>query len=401
MNETASAVALARTLRYRLRVQSSPSSDPNYRRPAGTASIRLRRIATNVIIIIALSGCSTIEYYRHALAGQFEIWRKQESITALLKRDTLAAGLREKLIYSVNARDFAFERLALPDNGSYRDYVNLGRDFVIWNVFATGELSLVPVESCYPLVGCFDYRGFFAQERANRYAQELRQQGHDVFVGGVAAYSTLGWLDDPVLSSILKWEKARIAEIIFHELAHQQLYVKDDTSFNESFAMTVAMAGLQLWIPLQSGDLVKLEREQAQERQFIAFILQFKSELENIYTSALPDLEKRLAKKEVFARIDAEYKSLKVSWNGDSSYDEWMRIDLNNAKIASVSTYHDHVAAFMSILEQHDNDFAAFYAAVGKIAQLESTERMACLSAITEGRSAYGTTCPGKIVSRH
>ena len=354
---------------------------------------RLCRFAATVIMVIVISGCSTIEFYRLALTGQFEIWRKQESISALLARDTLATDLRNKLMYAVSARNFAFDRLALPDNGSYRDYVNLERDFVIWNVFATPELSLVPIESCYPFVGCFDYRGFFAEQHAKHYAENLKRQGNDVFIGGVAAYSTLGWLDDPILSSILKWEKARIAEIIFHELAHQQLYLKDDTSFNESFAMTVAMAGLQLWIPLQRGDLAKLETEQARERQFIALVLRFRSELEKVYLSDLSDHDKRVAKNEILAHLDAEHKLLKVSWNGDSSYEEWMRIDLNNAKIASVSTYHDHVTGFMSILEQLNHDFSAFYAAVGRLAKLAPAERAACLSAISKVGSTYGPSC--------
>ncbi len=353
----------------------------------------LRRFIAVLSVVIATSGCSTIEYYRHALSGQIEIWRKQEPIAAILARDTLATGLRDKLVYAVNARDFAFDRLELPDNGSYRDYVDLERDFVIWNVFVAPELSLVPIESCYPLIGCFDYRGFFAEERAKRYAENLRQQGYDVFIGGVSAYSTLGWLDDPILSSTLKWEKARIAEIIFHELAHEQLYVKDDTTFNESFAMTVATAGLQLWIPLQRGDLSKVEIERAREEQFVALVLRFRTELENVYASAISDPDKRTAKKDVLARLDAEYKLLKASWDDDSSYDDWMGSDLNNAKIASVSTYHDHVAAFISILKQHEYNFSTFYAAVHRLAKLEPMERSACLNAITKAKSAHGTNC--------
>lgn len=375
-----------------------PGSKPIDRWSSLPAFARLCHFLATVLMVIATSGCSTIEYYRHALTGQFEIWRKQEPISELLTRDTLATDIREKLMYAVSARNFAFGRLALPDNGSYRDYVNLERDFVIWNVFATPELSLVPNESCYPFVGCFDYRGFFAEAHAKRYAENLRRQGNDVFIGGVAAYSTLGWLDDPTLSSILKWEKARIAEIIFHELAHQQLYVKDDTSFNESFAMTVAMAGLQLWIPLQGGDLAKLETEQARERQFIALVLRFRSELEKVYLSDHSDHDKRMAKNEILASLDAEYKLLKVSWNGDTSYDEWMRIDLNNAKIASVSTYHNHVAGFMTILEQHNYDFSAFYTAVEQLAKLEPAERVACLSAISKVDNTYGPSC-SKIIN--
>lgn len=385
--------ATSRRALSRIRPIVRPGFRLSARWPPYSSCAALRYLAAIVLMVSTISGCSTVAYYRHALAGQFEIWRKQEPISALLAHDTLASDLRDKLTYAVHARDFAFDRLALPDNGSYRAYVDLKRDFVIWNVFATPELSLVPLESCYPFVGCFDYRGFFVEQHAKRYAENSKREGSDVYIGGVSAYSTLGWLDDPILSSILKWEKTRIAEIIFHELAHQQLYVKDDTSFNESFAMTVAMAGLQLWIPLQQGDLVKLETAQARERQFIALVLRFRGELEKVYSSSHSDRDKRVEKNEILAHLDAKYELLKASWNDDMSYDEWMRTDMNNAKIASVTTYHDHVAGFMSILKQHNHDFPAFYAAVERLAKLEPAERAACLSAFSNAGSTNRPNC--------
>ncbi|MCZ6664479.1 MAG: aminopeptidase [Gammaproteobacteria bacterium] len=345
----------------------------------------MRELVLALIFTTTLSGCSTMAYYRHALTGQFEIWRNQEPIEVLLERDTLSPALREKLNYAVNARDFAFERLALPDNGSYRDYVDLKRDFVVWNVFATPELSLTPVQWCYPFAGCFGYRGFFDEDRAMRRAEALETEGFEVYIGGVSAYSTLGWLDDPVLSSILNREKPRIAEIIFHELAHQRLYVKDDTTFNESFALTVATAGLRFWIPAQNGNLAEFTEDQQREREFITLILRFREKLETLYSSDEPDDKKRKIKRGVFTDLIAEYRSLKATWNGDSSYDEWMGTDLNNAKIASISTYHDHANAFMSILERYDYDFTAFYIAVENLAAFEPSERTACLSALTKG----------------
>lgn len=345
----------------------------------------MRELALALIFITTLGGCSTMAYYRHAFTGQLEIWRNQESIEVLLEDDTLSPTLREKLNYAVNARDFAFERLALPDNGSYRDFVDLKRDFVVWNVFATPELSLTPVDWCYPFAGCFGYRGFFDEDRAMRRAEALGKEGFEVYVGGVSAYSTLGWLDDPVLSSILNREKPRIAEIIFHELAHQRLYVKDDTTFNESFAMTVATAGLRLWIPIQTGNLAEIAEGQQRERDFIKLILRFRGKLETLYSSDESDDKKRTTKRSIYTELIAEYRLLKGTWNGDSSYDEWMWTDLNNAKIASISTYHDHANAFMSILERYEYDFTAFYNAVENLAALQPVERTACLNALSKG----------------
>jgi predicted aminopeptidase len=302
------------------------------------------------------------------------------------------------LAYAVEVRDFAFDRLALPDNGSYRDYVRLDRDFVVWNVFVTPKLSLDPIQFCYPFLGCFGYRGFFSQDRAKHYTKKLTQQGHDVFMGGVAAYSTLGWFDDPLLSSIIRREKTGIAELIFHELAHQKLYVKDDTSFNESFAMAVASAGLRLWIPLQGGDLSKFELQKSREKQFIELLLHFKDRLNEIYESNLPDHEKLSAKENTILSLKGAYESLKVTWDGDPSYDAWMQSGLNNAKIASVSTYHNYVNAFTSIFEAHGRDFSEFYNRVGVLAKFSQKERRACLQALLNAPDSAITKCP-KIVA--
>jgi len=368
----------------------SETTNPIIHTSLPTRFLRFTAVCAGGAII---SACSALDYHRHALSGQFEIWRKQVPVTQFLEENELSVETRDKLTYAIQARDFAFSRLALPDNGSYRDYVRLNRDFVVWNVFATPQLSLDPIQFCYPLFGCFSYRGFFSEDRADRYAKKLRQEGHDVFIGGVAAYSTLGWFDDPLLSSIIERDKTSIAEIIFHELAHEQIYVKDDTSFNESFAMAVASAGLRLWIPLQGGDLSEFKLQQNREKQFIGLLLHSKGQLKENYESDLTDSEKLSGKKNIILSLKEEYKLLKDSWQGDPSYDRWIQTGLNNAKMASVSTYHDHVIAFTSIFDANGQDFSEFYIRVGRLAKLAPQERKVCLQALAKASASATTRC--------
>lgn len=331
------------------------------------------------MLSMLISGCASPGYYGHLLAGQFRIWRDREPIERLLEAGTLPTTTAHRLRYAVRARAFAFDALALPDNGSFRDYVDLQRDFVIWNVFAAPELSLEPFQSCYPFAGCFSYRGFFTQERARHYAAAMKRKGFDVYVGGVAAYSTLGWLDDPILSSMLNRDEARVAEIIFHELAHERLYVPDDTSFNESFAMSVATTGLARWLPVQGGDFKVFESAQRRHEEFIQLMLSAREALTQHFTSTATDVQKRLSKEAVYRQLREDYANLKASWSGEESYDVWMETELNNAKLASISTYHDHVGAFMSILARCDHDLRAFYQSVERLAGLPPTDRNSTL----------------------
>ena len=209
-------------------------------------AIAMRSLA-GLAIATTLSACSTVGYYAQALGGHVDLWRKQIAIDSLLSQPGLSAETREKLVLVQHARQFAFDRLGLPDNGSYRKYVELDRPSVVWNVFVAPPLALTANASCFPLLGCVVYRGYFQREAAERYAAQQRALGNDVFVGGVAAYSTLGWFADPVLSTFVHWSDSRLIDILFHELSHQLLYIADDSAFNEGFAMDVAQHGLSVW----------------------------------------------------------------------------------------------------------------------------------------------------------
>ena len=231
------------------------------------------------------------------------VMAKRHSIARLATDPTTPEALRLRLATVEQIRRFSVLHLGLPDNGSYRSYADLERDFVVWNVFASPEFSLQPLRWCYALVGCLNYRGYFKRRDAVKFASKLRAQGHDVFVGGVAAYSTLGWFKDPVLNTMLRWDDARLAEVIFHELAHQKLYVRGDTPFNEAFATAVAKIGVERWLEKDMATTVRqrFKQDQRHERAFVDLVLATRSRLKDLYASALVDSEMRQLKRELFA----------------------------------------------------------------------------------------------------
>lgn len=315
--------------------------------------------------------------------GHVELLLKRRPITEALSDDTLGPETKEKLRLVQKIRHFASVELKLPDNDSYRSFADIERRYVVWNVFATPALSLIPIESCFFVVGCLSYRGYYDEANAQAFADELRVAGHDVYVGGVAAYSTLGWFDDPVLNTMLYWDDRRLARLIFHELTHQLVYVKNDALFNESLATSFADIGLQRWLlapennTLSQNDSVELDK--ARELDFIQMILGAQRRLDGLYASESSIEIKRKNKAAIFAELLREYEQFKNKWAGYNGYDDWMLKDLNNAKIASVVTYHSYDKSFQHLLQQVDNELPRFIKQVKAIANLGAKERHACL----------------------
>lgn len=200
-----------------------------------------------LLAVLLLNGCSSAAYYGQLAEGQWQLLRARQPVEQVVADPATSAQLRARLEHASQARVFASQQLKLPDNRSYRVYADIGRPYVVWNVFATPELSLQPVTHCFPIAGCVAYRGYYQQGAARGAAALMRQEGMDAYVGGVEAYSTLGWFDDPILSSMVGWSEERLATLIFHELAHQRFYVQDDTEFNESFASFVEQEGTRQW----------------------------------------------------------------------------------------------------------------------------------------------------------
>lgn len=332
-------------------------------------------------IMVTLSGCADLAYYRQAAAGQWELWQARRPVTAVLADATTSPELRQRLEIAQALRDFATTELALPDNSSYRDYSDLQRTWVVKNVFAAPELSLEPRQWCFLVVGCLSYRGYFDAEAADRLAAELRAAGDDVYVANIIAYSTLGWFEDPLLNTFIHWPTGRLAELMFHELAHQRLYIADDTAFNEAFATAVGQLGAERWLK-QRGTMRERQECAADLRrreQFVQLTAETREQLAALYASPRSDSEKRAGKQRILEELRERYQALKQDWGGHAGYDRWFAQNLNNAKLAGVSTYHRQVPAFLALFEREGQDFARFYQAAEAIGRLPPVERQARL----------------------
>lgn len=343
---------------------------------------RVLRILFPGVLLLLLSGCSGVSYYSQLASGQLQLLRAREPVADVLADPSRDPILRAHLAQSQKARTFASQQLHLPDNQSYRLYADIGRPFVVWNVFATPEFTLTPQNHCFPIAGCVAYRGYYSQSAARGEAALQRLQGMDVSIGGVEAYSTLGWFNDPILSSMMGWGDERLATLIFHELAHQRFYVKDDTEFNESFATFVEQEGTRQW--RASRGLAPENRAQAQRRdQFIQLILDTRTRLEKLYALPLPPDTMRQRKAAEFERLRSEYRQLRNSrWSGDKRYDAWINAPMNNARLLPFGLYDQWVPAFVALFRQVDGDWVKFYAAVERLGALPAEERKAALKAL-------------------
>jgi len=354
------------------------SAEPGTRRDGLAGHLNKPLVVFGVLLwALALSGCETLRYYGQAIQGQYRILKKRQPIAEIIADPQAPDSLREKLAFILAVRRFAETELHLPVKNNYLTYVDLQRPYVAWNVFAAPEFSLVPDTWCYPLVGCAAYRGYFSEKNARAYAEKLSQQGRDVYVGGVTAYSTLGWFDDPVLSTFIQNSKAASAALIFHELAHQILYVKDDTAFNESFATTVEQEGLRRWqLTSEASRLYHDYRLQYRRWQsFVQLILKYRKLLESLYQTDAPAPDKREKKASIFTELREEFNRRKAGGTDWSAYDPWMHQQLNNAKISSVVAYHDFVPAFEKLLAEKEDDLKKFYEACRELAQRQKDER--------------------------
>jgi predicted aminopeptidase len=320
-----------------------------------------------IVVIFQLSGC----YYLQAARGQMEISRKRESIDEVVAADGTSPELIERLGVVAEARQFSIDVLGLPDNDSYRGYADLERDYVVWNIVAVPEFSLVPKRWCYPVAGCVSYRGYFSPDSAQRKADALRKDGYDVALGGVAAYSTLGKFSDPVLNTMMHWGDVDLVSVIFHELAHQLLYIKDDSGFNESFATAVEEFGMERWLESrrQPHELTDWRERRALRTQFSALVADARTDLGEIYEADTGDEEKRRLKRERLLILADDANALFVG--SESTAPAWLADELNNARLASTTLYHGRLPEFRMLLVQCDNDLTCFYDAARKLANHE------------------------------
>jgi len=339
-----------------------------------------------VLLATAVCGCESVHYYSQAIEGQYRILAARQPISEILTDPESPESLRASLTHILAVRQFAENVLRLPVKNHYLAYVDLKRPYVVWNVTAAPEFSLTPKTWCYPVVGCAAYRGYFTENNARQYADKLSSQGFEVYVAGVRAYSTLGWFDDPVLSTFIRYSEDQSAALLFHELAHQELYVKGDTAFNESFATAVEQEGLKRWqAQAQASSRYRDYLEgYRRHQQFIQLIMHYRRILEALYQSDASALDKREQKASIFSALRGEFDRLKTQKNGWANYDNWMNHSLNNAKIASVAAYHDFVPAFQKLLLENDGNMNQFYQACRKLARATKDERHRILSSYLE-----------------
>ncbi|MDJ0929128.1 MAG: aminopeptidase [Gammaproteobacteria bacterium] len=357
--------------------------------------IACSRCLTLLLVVLAIGGCS-LGYYWQAATGHQRLMGQREPVDAVVADAATPAELAERLELTGEMLDFAHTRLGLPDNGSYRHYAEIDRDYVVWNVFAAPPLSLDARRWCYPVAGCVSYRGYFQEQAARDFAAGLAAQGDDVYVGGATAYSTLGRFKDPLLSTMLDLPDYRLAGLLFHELAHQRFYLPGDSSLNESFASAVEQAGLLLWLETRGHveSYCQYHDWLLRRADVNALLDKARVRLRELFASNLPEADKQVTKQEIFAALRADYLRLRESWGGPPYFDGWFGPQLNNAMLGALSTYESYVPAMHGLLAAEQGDFERFYERVEALAKLPATEREAMLVALPQATGPAGNCRP-------
>ena len=322
-----------------------------------------------LITAALLAGCESISYYGQAIGGHFKLMSQARPLDTWLADPATPPELKSRLETARGIREFASRELHLPDNGSYTTYADLNRRFAVYNVFAAPKFSVDPKPECFPITGCVAYRGFFSEKEADAYAGKLRAQGFDVYTGGVLAYSTLGWFDDPLLSTFIRYPEAQVARLVFHELAHQVVYAKNDTTFNESFAVTVEEEGVRRWLEAQhrTAELAAFHAGQQRKREFYARVKETRERLQTLYASHLSREQMLGQKRGEFARLHAAYPSV-------------VPTEPNNAFLVSVALYTDLVPAFERLLAASGGNLDSFYTRARELAHEDRAQRDAVLA---------------------
>jgi len=330
--------------------------------------MRWRFAVAALLAAAVVAGCESISYYGQAVGGQLSLFARAKPVDDWLADPGTTPELRARLLKARGIREFASRTLGLPDNGSYQSYAELDRPYVVWNVYAAREFAVEAHQECFPFAGCVSYRGFFHEADAQKHAEGLRKEGYDVYVGGVLAYSTLGWFDDPLLSTFIRYPDSQVARLVFHELAHQVAYAKNDTTFNESFAVVVEEAGVRRWLEAEGrgAELESFLAAQARKREFAATVKAARERLARVYAAGLPRAELEAAKRAEFAALRARYGAI-------------VPAEPTNAFLVSVALYSDLVPAFERVLAGEGGDLRRFYERVRALAALDKGRRMLAL----------------------
>jgi len=347
---------------------------PNYVDLSNTLALLAQR-GLLLLALTFISGCSTVGYYSQSVVGHSRLMLARQSVDTLIERESLSAvssnsvpsNLHDQLVLSKQLKQFAVDELGLPKGKSYNSYVALKREFPVWTVVAAPEFSLDAKRWCYPVIGCANYRGYFKQASALRYAEKIQNKGFDTVVNGASAYSTLGWFADPLLPSMMRYGDTSFAETLFHEMAHQRLYINGDSDFNEAFASLVAEIGIVRWLSQNqnaesASELLNYQASLQVQADFYQLLNQTKKALQELYASEQTIESKGLAKQHIFSELKIRHTELvNNQWGGRAWYQSWFEPELNNAKFVAISTYRERVDELRNFLQLCDNDLENFY----------------------------------------
>lgn len=340
---------------------------------------------TALVLLVGLNtGCSAIGYYGQAVSGQWQLLRARQDVDELLRQD-IEPELRANLELVQAIKQFARTHMGMDPGARYSSFVQLPGDYVVWNVFAAGEFDVSGEHWCYPFVGCAPYRGYFKEEAAQRFAAGLREKGLETYVGGVPAYSTLGWFEDPLLSAFINWPEPDLVNLLLHELAHGEVWVKDDVAFNESFASFVAEQGMREWFAANPATLDQWQADRQAWARLRALLLALRDALEHAYAQPTPRIED---KQRLFAAARTCYANARQTL-GNGRYDALMQ-RLNNALLVSVSTYADWMQAFAQLFSEQQGNWPAFFAAVDALGERDPSTRQARLQTLTQQQIDQG-----------
>jgi len=318
------------------------------------------RVLAATLLILLCAGCESVAYYGQAIGGHLKLMAAARPVDAWIDDPSTPPELKQRLEVAQRIRQYASRELHLPENGSYHSYADLKRRYAVYNVFAAPKFSVDPKPECFPFTGCVAYRGFYSEDAARQHAARLREQGYDVYVGGVLAYSTLGWFDDPLLSTFIRYPDSQIARLVFHELAHQVVYAKNDTTFNESFAVVVEEEGVRRWLEAENRrvELAAFHEAQARKRDLAARIKETRERLKLVYDSSLTEEQKLEQKRAEFDRLRA-------------SFPQFVPAEPNNAFLVSIALYNELVPALERVLAASAG-LDDFYRRARSLAQSES-----------------------------
>ena len=343
-------------------------------------------IILQLVTILLLTSCSKISYYQQSIVGHLKVLSDKQPIYKLIQSQNISKEDKNTFKLLLKIKQFSVSQLALPKNDSYLDYADIKRKYILWNVIAAPKFNINLKKWCFYFAGCVSYRGYFNQQEAMTYSEQLTKQGYDTRVYGVNAYSTLGWFNDPFLSTMIRWKEERIAGVIFHELAHQLIYVKNDSTFNESFAMTVQQEGVKRWLKAQnkSQEYENMIIKHQQRQQLNNLVSQTREELNQLYKSKVSNNEKQQGKQQMIENLIKQYQQLKETWVFKNQYNFLFSMPINNAWLGSFTTYWAYIPAFQKLLQQNNNDLVLFYQEAKKIAEMLPPERQKKLNELSK-----------------